>query len=128
MPIPSAKRSAFATFPSRSLGVLQSKGVNFFGQDQDDTVVVPYTSAMRRVSGRDFLSSILIQADKAENMERVQQEITALLQQRRGGREPDFTVRSQLELAEAATATSKTMTVLLGSVAASPCWSAASAS
>ena len=104
--------------PFKIMGVLQPKGVNFFGQDQDDTVVIPYTSAMRRVSGRDFLSAILIQADKAEHMERVQQEVTAVLQQRRGGREPDFMVRSQLELAEAATATAKTMTALIGSVAA----------
>jgi len=104
--------------PFKVLGVLQSKGVNFFGQDQDDTVVVPYTSAMRRISGRDFLSAILIQADKAENMDRIQQDVTAVLQQRRGGREPDFMVRSQLELAEAATATAKTMTALIGSVAA----------
>jgi len=104
--------------PFKILGVLQPKGVNFFGQDQDDTVLVPYTSAMRRISGRDFLSAILIQADRAENMERIQQEVTAVLQQRRGGREPDFMVRSQLELAEAATATAKTMTALIGSVAA----------
>jgi len=104
--------------PFKVLGVLQPKGVNFFGQDQDDTVVVPYTSAMRRISGRDFLSAVLIQADKAENMERVQQEVTAVLQQRRGGREPDFMVRSQLELAEAATENAKTMTTLIGSVAA----------
>jgi putative ABC transport system permease protein len=104
--------------PFKVLGVLQSKGVNLFGQDQDDTVVIPYTSALRRVSGRDFLSSILIQADRAENMERIQEETAAVLQQRRGSREPDFTVRSQLELAEAATATAKTMTALIGSVAA----------
>ncbi len=104
--------------PFKILGVLQSKGVNLFGQDQDDTVVVPYTSAMRRISGRDYLSAILIQADKAENMDRIQQDVAAVLQQRRGGREPDFMVRSQLELAEAATATAKTMTALIGSVAA----------
>ncbi|HEX5221504.1 MAG TPA: ABC transporter permease [Verrucomicrobiae bacterium] len=104
--------------PFKILGVLKPKGVNFFGQDQDDTVVVPYTSAMRRLSGRDFLSGILIQADKAENMERMQQDITAVLQQRRGGREPDFIVRTQLETAEMATATAKTMTILVGGVAA----------
>jgi len=104
--------------PFKILGVLQSKGVNFFGQDQDDTVVVPYTSAMRRLSGREFLSAILIQADQADHMERVQQDVTAVLQQRRGGREPDFIVRSQLELAQAATATATTMTALIGSVAA----------
>ena len=104
--------------PFKILGVLQSKGVNFFGQDQDDTVVVPYTSAMRRISGRDYLSAILIQADDAKNMERIQLDVAAVLQQRRGGREPDFMVRSQLELAEAATSTAKTMTALIGSVAA----------
>ena len=104
--------------PFKILGVLQTKGVNLFGQDQDDTVVVPYTSAMRRISGRDFLNAILIQADKAENMERMVQDVTAVLQQRRGGREPDFTVRSQLELAEAATANARTMTWLIVCVAA----------
>jgi putative ABC transport system permease protein len=104
--------------PFKILGVLQSKGFNFFGQDQDDTVIIPYTSSMRRFSGNDYLRAILIQADKADDMERIQQDITDVLQQRRGGREPDFTVRSQLELAEAATATAKTMTALIGSVAA----------
>ena len=104
--------------PFKILGVLESKGVNFFGQDQDDTVIVPYTSAMRRLSRSDYLRAILIQADRPENMERVQREVEAVLQQRRGTREPDFTVRSQLELAEAATATAKTMTALIGSIAA----------
>jgi putative ABC transport system permease protein len=104
--------------PFKILGVLQSKGFNFFGQDQDDTVIIPYTTSMRRFSGNDYLRAILIQADRAENMERIQAEVTGLLQQRRGGREPDFTVRSQLELAEAATATAKTMTALIGSIAA----------
>ncbi|MBC8039605.1 MAG: FtsX-like permease family protein, partial [Opitutaceae bacterium] len=52
-----------------------------------------------------------------EQMPRIQQEITDLLQQRRQGRDPDFTVRNQLELAEAATATSRTMTALLGAIA-----------
>jgi putative ABC transport system permease protein len=50
-------------------------------------------------------------------MDRIQQDITDLLQQRRNGRDPDFTVRNQQELAEAATKTTKTMTVLLGAIA-----------
>jgi putative ABC transport system permease protein len=50
-------------------------------------------------------------------MTRIQQDVTDLLQQRRNGRDPDFTVRNQQELAEAATATTKTMTVLLGAIA-----------
>ncbi len=103
--------------PFKVLGVLKPKGFSFFGSDQDDVVVVPTTSAMRRVARRHYLSSILIQAQSPEMMPRIQQDVTDLLQQRRGGREPDFNVRNQLELAEAATATSRTMTVLLGSIA-----------
>jgi putative ABC transport system permease protein len=104
--------------PFKVLGVLQSKGFNFFGQDQDDTVIVPYTSSMRRFSGNDYLRAILIQAEKSDQMQRVQDQVTSLLQQRRGGREPDFRVFSQLELAETATATARTMTALIASIAA----------
>jgi putative ABC transport system permease protein len=103
--------------PFKIVGVLQPKGVNFFGSDQDDTVIIPYTSAMRRVSGRQYLSAILIQASSPDAMTRIQQETANLLQHRRGARDPDFTVRSQLELAQAATATSRTMTALLGGIA-----------
>jgi len=78
---------------------------------------VPLTSAMRRVSRRQNLSGILIQAQTPESISRIQQDITDLLQQRRGGGEPDFTVRNQMELADAATATSRTMTALLGAIA-----------
>jgi putative ABC transport system permease protein len=103
--------------PFKVIGVLRPKGHNFFGQDQDDTVILPYTSAMRRVMGRTYLSAIFIQAHDPEQMAAIQQSVGDLLQQRRKGREPDFTVRNQLELAEAATATSRTMTALLGSIA-----------
>ena len=103
--------------PFKVVGVLTPKGVNFFGQDQDDVVIVPYTSMMRRVSRRQYLSAILIQASSPNEMQRIQQDATDLLQQRRPGRDPDFTVRSQLELAEAATATSKNMTILIGAIA-----------
>ncbi|MCS6243705.1 MAG: ABC transporter permease [Opitutus sp.] len=103
--------------PFKIIGLLKPKGFNYFGSDQDDTVLIPYTSAMRRVSRRTNLSSILIQAATQDQMPRIQQEITDLLQQRRQGREPDFTVRNQMELAQAATATSRTMTGLLGAIA-----------
>ncbi|MDI1335688.1 MAG: ABC transporter permease [Lacunisphaera sp.] len=103
--------------PFRVLGVLSNKGFNFFGQDQDDVVVIPYTSHLKRIARRPNLNSILIQAQSPEIMARIQQDVTDLLQQRRSGREPDFTVRNQQELAEAATATTKTMTVLLGAIA-----------
>ncbi|WP_438482809.1 ABC transporter permease [Oleiharenicola lentus] len=103
--------------PFKIVGVLAPKGFNFFGQDQDDTVIIPYTSHLKRIARRPNLNSILVQAQDPESMSRIQQDITDLLQQRRNNREPDFTVRNQQELAEAATATTKTMTVLLGAIA-----------
>ena len=103
--------------PVKIVGVLAPKGFNFFGSDQDDVVVVPYTTAMKRTGKRDRLSSILIQAQSPDLMPTIQQDITDLLQQRRQGREPDFTVRNQLELAQVATANTTAMTTLLGFIA-----------
>ncbi|MCM2275925.1 MAG: ABC transporter permease [Candidatus Didemnitutus sp.] len=103
--------------PFKVVGVLGAKGFNYFGQDQDDVVFIPYSAHLRHIARRQFINSILIQAVSPEQMPRIQQDVTDLLQQRRSGREPDFTVRNQLELAEAATATTKTMTVLLGAIA-----------
>ncbi len=103
--------------PFKIVGVLTAKGFNYFGQDQDDVMVIPYTSFLKRLARRPNLNSILVQAASPDDMARVQQDITDLLQQRRNGRDPDFTVRNQQELAEAATATTKTMTVLLGAIA-----------
>jgi putative ABC transport system permease protein len=104
--------------PFRVVGVLSQKGYNYFGSDQDDIVLVPYSSFMTRVfRWRRTVNNILIECSSAEAMPRIQQEITDLLAQRREGREPDFTVRNQLELAAAATETSRTMTALLGAIA-----------
>ena len=103
--------------PFRVVGVLAPKGFNTFGQDQDDTVMVPYTSAMKRVTRRDRINSITIAAATEEDIPLVQEAVTELLTQRRQGREPDFTVRTQIELAERLTETSKTMRMLLIGVA-----------
>jgi putative ABC transport system permease protein len=100
--------------PFKVVGVLDAKGFNLFGQDQDDVVIVPYTSHMKRLSRRTNINSIMVQASSAETIDRVQKDIGDLLTQRRNGKEPDFTVRSQVELAQAATATTRTMTVFLG--------------
>ena len=99
--------------PFKIVGVLTSKGFDLRGQDQDDVVLIPYTSHMKRVARRTNLSSILVQARSAQEIDTVQQSITDLLNQRRKGREPDFTVRNQVELAQMATATANTMTGLL---------------
>ncbi|HWA86550.1 MAG TPA: ABC transporter permease [Opitutus sp.] len=103
--------------PFKIVGVLSPKGFNLFGSDQDDIVVVPYTSHMKRLSRRTNINSIMLQATSAGAIDRVQQDITSLLLQRRKSAEPDFTVRNQVELAQTATATTKTMTLLLGAIA-----------
>jgi putative ABC transport system permease protein len=102
------------------VGLLTSKGMSVMGSDQDDVVIMPYTSAMRRVLGQTTLRSITVQAESAEELATVQQQIISLLRQRHritSSRDDDFTVRSQEEIAEAATATSRTLTILLGAIA-----------
>jgi putative ABC transport system permease protein len=103
--------------PFRIVGVLDVKGFSPGGQDQDDVVVIPYTSHMRRVSRRTNISSILVQASDPDKLSKVKQDMEDVLTQRRKGREPDFTVRTQEEIAAAATSTNETMTMLLASIA-----------
>jgi putative ABC transport system permease protein len=104
--------------PFLVVGVLTPKGFNLFGQDQDDTVVVPYTSHMHRITTRTFLNDILVEASSDKTISNVQDEITDLLLTRHRSKEQDFTVRSQLELMQAVTATSRAMGFLLAGVAA----------
>src|SRR5881296_641341 len=101
-------------------GVLTPKGLSIQGTDQDDVVVMPYTSAMKRVAGGTTLRNMNVQVANASDLVPAQQQIISLLRQRhniRPGRDDDFTVRTQQEIAEAATATSRVMTVLLGAIA-----------
>jgi putative ABC transport system permease protein len=103
--------------PFKVVGLLEAKGFNLFGQDQDDTVIIPYTSHMRRITSRTFVNSILVQASSADKIAQVQNDITELLLSRHRSPEQDFTVRTQLELAQAMTATSRIMSVLLAAIA-----------
>ncbi|MBI4660624.1 MAG: ABC transporter permease [Verrucomicrobia bacterium] len=109
--------------PFTIVGLLAAKGMSGPGYDQDDIIFVPYTSAMTRLvgPGQTTFRSLTAQAATAKLVPTVQNEITNLLRQRhRIGpeREDDFLVRTQQEISEMATATSKIMTWLLGSVAA----------
>jgi putative ABC transport system permease protein len=101
-------------------GVLTPKGLSALGSDQDDVVIMPYTSAMKRVIGGTTLRNINVQIGDARQLPAAQQQIISLLRQRhniRPGRDDDFTVRGQQEIADMATAQSKTLTVLLGAIA-----------
>jgi putative ABC transport system permease protein len=100
-------------------GVLTPKGLSTKGVDQDDIVIMPYTSAMKRVSGGYRLRNINVQVGNANDLSGAQQQIIGLLRQRhniRLGQDDDFTVRNQQEIVDAATATSRVMTLLLGAV------------
>ena len=106
--------------PFTITGVLTPKGLSPQGVDQDDVVVMPYTSAMKRVVGGTTLRNINVQVGDARQIGAAQQQIVSLLRQRhniRPGRDDDFTVRNQQEIADAATATTAVMTILLGSIA-----------
>jgi putative ABC transport system permease protein len=103
--------------PFKIVGVLESKGFNLFGQDQDDTIIIPYSSHMKRIEHRRFVNSIQVEAATAKSIAQVQQDINNLLAVRHRSAEPDFTVRTQVELAQAMTATSKVMSILLAAIA-----------
>lgn len=103
--------------PFRVIGLLAYKGFDMRGTDQDDVVLIPYTSHMRRVSRRTNINTILIQGSSPDKLDKVKLDVEDLLTQRRRGREPDFTVRTQEEIAAAAAASSETMTLLLAAIA-----------
>jgi putative ABC transport system permease protein len=107
--------------PFRVIGVLERKGGSMMGQDQDDQLVVPYTTLMKRVLGRDRLSIIQVAARSPDLIAEAMREIEVLLRQRHRlgpGNEDDFMMRSQEEIAATAGATMRTLSILLGSVAA----------
>lgn len=106
--------------PFTIVGLLASKGMNMMGSDQDDILLVPYTSAMKRLSGGTSFRSLNVQAESAGRIAEIQEQITNLLRQRHRiaeGREDDFLVRTQQEISEMATSTSVIMTWLLGVIA-----------
>ena len=106
--------------PVKVLGVLRAKGSSMAGQDQDDTVIVPYTTGMKRFAGVTMLRSINVSAASTAQLIPVQNAIADLLRQRHRiqlGRDDDFILRNQQEIAEAQTATTDVMTALLAGVA-----------
>jgi putative ABC transport system permease protein len=101
------------------LGVLSPKGLSVQGQDQDDVIIMPYTTLMKRLQGVTSLSSVTVQTVSAGALSSVQQQITDILRQRHRTNPltDDFTVRTQQEIADVSNSQSETMRALLAGVA-----------
>jgi putative ABC transport system permease protein len=106
--------------PFKVIGVLAPKGQSAWGQDQDDAVIIPYTTAQKRVLRVPFISGILASATSSDEVGQAVEQITTLLRQRhrlQPTQEDDFSVRSLMDIAAAEEASSQIMTLLLGSIA-----------
>jgi putative ABC transport system permease protein len=107
--------------PFTVIGVLESRGQSGFGQDQDDLVLIPFTSAMQRVTGQTYANQIMVSAQDGAVIDEVQSRIAALLRLRHRITAPatdDFSVRNLQDIANAAVATASVMQLLLAGVAA----------
>jgi len=108
--------------PFEVIGIMESKGVDLSGEDQDDQIFIPIRTAMRRVFNLTYISSINIEAASKEEMDKAAGEIRALLRERhrldRLDKPDDFTIQNQADLLEAEKETTETFTNLIGSIAA----------
>jgi putative ABC transport system permease protein len=101
-------------------GLLSSKGAGMGGQNQDDRVVIPYTTAMKRLTGDRYLRSVNVEVASAARMDTAQQEITSLLRQRHrltSDQDNDFNIFNQKEIADTANSITTVITLLLGAIA-----------
>jgi len=111
----------FNSIPFEIIGVLESKGYNTMGKDQDDVVLAPYTAVQKRILAIDYLQGIFCSAESEELTPRAVESITGILAANHNISNPDkydFQIRSQEELSSMLTSTSDLMTILLASVAA----------
>jgi putative ABC transport system permease protein len=107
--------------PFKVVGVLEKKGGNMMGQDQDDTVIVPYTTVMKRLSGKTKIDMLQASATAADQVDEAQKEIDSLLRQRHRippNGDADFQMRSQEEIAQAQSQQMGILRTLLLSIAA----------
>ena len=117
---PVGKVIRFGSIPLRITGVLESKGYNSMGMDQDDLIIAPYTTIQKRILAITHLQEIVCSALAEEYTEQAIEEITSILRDNhrlKPADEDDFSIRSQQELSSMMTSTTDMMTVLLAAVA-----------
>ncbi len=113
---PIGKVIRYNKIPFRIVGVLESKGYNSFGMDQDDVVFAPYTTVMKRILSVTYLQGINASAITEDMTDLAIEDVTTILREShklKGTDEDNFTIRSQQEMAEMMNSTSDTMTILL---------------
>src|SRR5574344_236729 len=106
----------FKSIPFRVIGVLKSKGYNSFGMDQDNLMIVPYTTVMKRILAQDYLSSINCSALSEEVTDNAIEELTQILRTNHklsATDDDNFTIRSQEEMMKTMTRTMDTITIIL---------------
>lgn len=117
---PVGKVIRFGKIPMTVIGVLESKGTNSMGMDQDDVVLAPYTTVMKRILAIDYIQGLFASAVNEDETEETIESITEVLRAQhklRDGEDDDFEIRSQQELSEMMNSTSDMMTVLLACIA-----------
>jgi putative ABC transport system permease protein len=117
---PVGKQVRINKIPFLITGLLTAKGQNAFGQDQDDIVIAPFTTVQQRMMTVTYINSIMVSATSEKMIPEATDEITQVLKERHHlgqSEDPDFTIRSQADIANAATATSGILTILLASIA-----------
>ncbi|HXA00428.1 MAG TPA: ABC transporter permease, partial [Cytophagaceae bacterium] len=106
--------------PFKVIGVLDRKGQNAMGQDQDDVIIAPFSTVQKRILASTFVQQILVSAVSESQITQASAEITDLMKERHritDSQEPDFTIRTQSEIGAAAASTSAVLTGLLASIA-----------
>ncbi|UCF79494.1 MAG: ABC transporter permease [Candidatus Eiseniibacteriota bacterium] len=117
---PVGKTIRFRRLPLKVKGLLSAKGPNFFGSDQDDILLVPFSTLQRRILGITWANFIIASAVSRQAVEPATEEITGILRSRhrlKAWEEDDFRIRNQTELADTAAQTSRTLGALLATIA-----------
>ena len=113
---PIGKTIRFKSIPMRIVGVLKSKGYNSWGMDQDNVMIAPYTTVMKRIAAQTWFSSIVCSAVTEELSDAAIEELTQILRDNHKLKEDavdDFTIRSQAEMMETMSSTMDTVTLIL---------------